>query len=69
MFKMGVALIGYEALLLLVFPLFGQLPIIKLSDQFLLLLLFHVLFIAVFLIVDACYAVLARATARYKNVQ
>lgn len=67
MFKMGVALIGYEALLLLVFPLFGQLPIIKLSDQFLLLLLFHVLFIAVFLIVDACYAVLARAAARYKK--
>lgn len=66
-FKMGVALIGYEAILLLVFPLFGLLPIIKLSDQFLLLLLFHTIFVAIFWTMDACYAVLAKIAIKFNK--
>ena len=63
-FKMGVALIGYEAILLLVFPLFGQLPIIKVSYQLMLLLLFHSIFVAIFSIMDALYAVLAKVVTK-----
>ncbi len=65
LFKIGVALVGYESILLLVFPLFGQLPIIKVSDQLMLLLLFHSIFVAIFSIMDALYAIFAKVATKF----
>lgn len=67
-FKIGVALIGYELVLLLVFPLFGQLPIIKVSDQLMLLILFHSIFVAIFSTMDALYAVFAKVVTKFTQL-
>lgn len=65
-FKIGISLLLYEAVLMLVFPLFSRIPIIDLKDQFSLLILFHLIFFTIALMVDASYVLLFKLLEKMK---
>lgn len=58
LFRLSVGLVGYEAIFILVFPLFNQLANVTIPHQLLLLLLFHLVFVTVFGLMDVVYSTL-----------
>lgn len=60
LFRLSVALAMYETILILVFPLFNRLANVSIPHQLLLLLLFHLVFLTVFGIMDVTYSIVLK---------
>lgn len=58
-FRLGIAFISFELIMLMVLPLWARLEFISIADKVLVLTLFHSIFVATYLLVDCIYCLVS----------